>query len=324
MATEPKLPSAIRAQVAQAEELQRVLDAVTPSANTSIQDVLANAPAPTPVAAPTPAPAPAPVASAPAPISREELDQLMQTQTAVRDFLARSSATPAPAPVPSPAPAPTQVATPAPAPAAKDDPRDVDTFGADVLDMVNRKVNAATEHLAESVRVMFQRLNQRLDALTGDVTSTSQKVQVSAAQMVMNTLDRAVPTWREINVSAGFLKWLGQIDPMTRETRQSALDRATAANDADWIATFFTAYESTKAPAPAPAEQNKDLAALVSPDTVAAAAPAPAAESPFITSAQVQSFYDDLRRGKYAGKEAEAKRIADAIDLAGAQGRITR
>jgi hypothetical protein len=101
-------------------------------------------------------------------------------------------------------------------------------------------------------------------------------------------------------------------------TRQAALDAAYQALDAQRAANVFMAFKATL-PATRPAGS---LANQVAPNGAAAAAPVAAGAKQLISSKFVEKFYNDLAKGKYSGRDAEAARIEGEINAAAAEGRI--
>jgi len=57
-------------------------------------------------------------------------------------------------------------------------------------------------------------------------------------------LDTLVPDWRQINDDPVFHDWLLMLDPLFRQTRQSALEKAHQNLDGDWVAQFFLLWKS--------------------------------------------------------------------------------
>jgi hypothetical protein len=128
-----------------------------------------------------------------------------------------------------------------------------------------------------------------------------------------------VPDWQQINVDERWLAWLSEEDPTFGLPRQAALDRARHTGDAGRVAALFTQF---KASLPKPKQETLD--SQVAPTITGAPTPTPQAEAPRqrISQKFVQSFYRDMAQNKYHGREAEAQRIENEINLAAAEGRI--
>jgi hypothetical protein len=335
---EPQLPAAIRNQVAQADALQAALEAASgqvPAGHVPANQPLPRAPeftpppapAPAPVAPPAPAPAPAPVpAPAPAPIDSALAAEIREMNRSIREQMQRTA--PPPAPAPAPVANPDAVTPPEYKPA--NDKRMTELFGEDVLTMVDDKIRAALA----PYNAVLERIERRFGSIQGEVATTQGRVQKTVENSVVATLDSAVPDWAQINVDPKFIMWLQEKDPIYNVPRQLALDKASGkpsgpneppgTPDVQHIIQIFKAYKSSVAPPPAPVQQPNPMESMIAPATVAGAAPAPAAETPFIKESEVKSFYDDVRKGAYRGNEAVMQHRMAAIDEAAKAGRIVR
>lgn len=198
-----------------------------------------------------------------------------------------------------------------PAKKAAIDPKDVENFGADLVDMVQRVAAQFSGKNAD--------LEARIVALEKMVTGVSQKADSTLEQQFYGTLEAMVPNWQQINADQKWLDWLGEIDPVYGVPRQAALDVAFKALDAKRVAVIFKKFVAENPPPKA-----ESLANQVAPSTAAAPTKvrpaAPAKQT--LSSKFVNDFYRDLTRGKYANNPEEAKRIEAEIDSAAREGRI--
>lgn len=211
----------------------------------------------------------------------------------------------------------------APTPA---DPKDVETFGEDLVGMVQRAIETALGRTTSQLDGRFQTLEQRIDGAAHASSRT-------AEELFLDRLSEQVPDYEQINVDEGFLAWLGEEDDVYGVPRQDALDRAARALDVARVARVFKAYKATLTPAaPTPvseapvdprakakAQLEKQVAPRASTPTPAGS---PAAKRTY-TAAEVTAFYDAARRGHYRGRDEEFMREEAAINLALAEGRIT-
>lgn len=197
----------------------------------------------------------------------------------------------------------------APAPAAQLDPKDVEAFGEDMMDMVRRYITAA-------VAAVEQRL-LALESSVGDVTKDT--AQTKEAQFYA-LLTQLVPDWRAVNASEGWLQWLGVEDSVYGVARQAALDAAFKRLDAPQVAKIFKAYVASIPPKP----ETPTTDDQITPSTAGNAAPTPQAPKPILSERAITAFYNDKARGVYAGREAEAQALEAQIDAAVAEGRVSR
>lgn len=198
------------------------------------------------------------------------------------------------------------------------DPRDVESFGSDLVAMVQRVTQRSMGGAVEKLDVIVQALNQRFDQLEQVTQGTSQAVAVSAEEAFFGKLSKVMPGWETTNASDGFLAWLATEDPVYGASRQSALDAAQRSLNADRAAAVFKAYESTLPSAP----KTNPLDRQVSPSSVATPEPTAAADGPMLTQKQIIDFYADVSRGRYRGRDAEQSRTEQIINQAIAAGRV--
>ena len=206
-------------------------------------------------------------------------------------------------------------------PAPTVDPKDVETFGEDLIAVVQRIVDAKLGHSGAQAESRFADLETRLSGTTNFVAQT-------AEGLFLQHLASQVPDYEAINVDEGFLQWLAQPDDVYGEPRQAALDRATQVLDAGRVARIFNAYKATLAPVQQPAQQpartspQAQLERQVAPRASSSSAPQAPAAKRIYTAAEVGKFYDDVAKGRYASRQDEMKREEAAINAALAEGRI--
>jgi len=135
----------------------------------------------------------------------------------------------------------------------------------------------------------------------------------------LTELTALAPDWNEIDQNPDFLGWLGQPDELSGATRQEMLNQA--AGDAPRVAAFINAWKDTQRQASQPTATAPQLSGKYeTPSNRAGEALAERGKT--YTQAQVNGFYDDVAKGKYRGRQAEAQQIERELDLAAADGRI--
>lgn len=193
---------------------------------------------------------------------------------------------------------------------------DKEAFGPDLVDLAERVAKQNLKPLQDQLAKLEAenaRLTQRADR-------TAQDVQMTAQDSYISHLTRMVPEWEQLNVDEGFLRWLGEVDPVFGMQRQAGLDQAFDRLDAQATAAVFAAYLGTQAPK---AKSAKDgLQNQVAP-TRSRSAAAPVTDewsSKIWSGREIEHFYNEQRRGAYT--LADADRISNEIDRAVAEGRV--
>jgi hypothetical protein len=111
-------------------------------------------------------------------------------------------------------------------------------------------------------------------------------------------LEQMVPDWEVINESDAFKTWLKETMPLTNSERQRFLTAAHKRFDAKAVIDFFRTWKS-------------ESGMSHMPNTVTANSRMPIVdggkETFIVTQAEIANFYDELRRGKWKGREDEAR-----------------
>ena len=207
-------------------------------------------------------------------------------------------------------------------------PEDKQNYGDDLIDLTRRAAMDAVSPQLNELKQENQRLTQRL-------TKQSQ-------MGVVQTLDQQIPNWRQINNDPQFKRWLSLPDIYSGVVRKQTLDAAYQAASAPRVLAFFKGFIADEAlvagnatpdptqieqPAPsAPRQAAVPLERLAAPGRARPAggndAPNVPADKPVFTRSQISAFYDDVRRGVYAGRDAEKAAQERAIFAAQNEGRI--
>lgn len=198
------------------------------------------------------------------------------------------------------------------------DPKDVENFGADLVDMVQRYAERMFQSVADQFGGKAAELESRIAKLETTVTGVSAKTESTMEQQFFAALDGLVPNWTRINGDGRWLQWLAETDPVYGAPRQAALDHAQAALDVKRVSAIFQAFERQFPPT-----QAESLANQVAPSTAASPMSVTAQPArPILSSKFVEKFYNDKARGRYDSNPAEAARIEAEIDNAARESRI--
>ncbi len=204
-------------------------------------------------------------------------------------------------------------------------PEDVEGYGEEMIDLARRAALSAVGPELQQLRQENEQLKRRTDNV--------------GKQELFARLTAALPNWRQINTSAQFKTWLRLPNVYTGQLRQNMLKAAVDGAEAPKVIALFRDFlaEANATGAGAPAEQIEQPAPAPAPrqpavslDTLAApgrARPASGdsqvpSEKPIYTRAQITKFYDEKRRGFFAGREAEVAAFETDLGLAQREGRI--
>lgn len=317
------LPRQIQAQLDAANAL--LAQAQNPTPPAPPEPSVEVPPPPSPPAPPEPpiVPQPTPQPPAPAPATppqdyehkykvlqgmfSQQKTQLQQMSERLQELTAQLTRLQAQPPAPA--------STPAPEPTAN--PKDVNAFGEDMMEMVYRVTSETLARAGQQIETRLAQIEAGLAQVQQSVQGATQTVAKTSEDLFFERLSKLAPEWAAINEDPAFLAWLAEIDPLYGVARQAALNDAYGKGDAQRAANVVKTYLSTLAPPPAPTPP-------VSPTPRTAGTPPPAGQQPkpIVLQAEVTRFYDDVKRGLYRGRDAERQQREDHYNAALAEGRI--
>jgi hypothetical protein len=219
--------------------------------------------------------------------------------------------------------APTQPA-PEAAPVRYISEQEVDEYG-ESIDVMRKVSREELVPVAQRLAQIEGLLQQMQATVVPQVHAVSQRQQLSAEQQFWSDLTSYVPDWREVNDDEAFQSWLLDTDPLTGNNRQAYLEDAQRSLDAHRVSAFFRTWlESTGQAAvarstPKPADQ---LEKQVAPGRSRGAGAAAAKQTKTYSPDDIKKFFDDVRSGKYKGREQERDRTERDIFAAQREGRI--
>lgn len=203
--------------------------------------------------------------------------------------------------------------------------KDVEVFGAELVDMSRRAAQEAAEATIAQQRAYYEpvieKLNQRIADMQSQLGNVNETVAQNATDRYYADLVKQVPDWEALNTDARFLAWLAEVDPMYGEPRQNALDRSYQILDASRTAAVFKAYRATLDVVAPRANPRDELSAQVSPSRAATQPQQQAPQGRSFSGRDIEQFYENKRRGRYTPEVAH--QLETEINDAIVHGRIT-
>ena len=137
-----------------------------------------------------------------------------------------------------------------------------------------------------------------------------------------------IPNWRDINNAPDFQSWLLEIDPLTGISRQTILEDAQRNLDVRRVGNFFRSWMELTGQANVAQNTNRQAAASelerqVTPGRSRNTGTPTNSNAKNYTPEDIKVFFNDVRQGKYKGREAERDRIERDIFAAQRENRIT-
>jgi hypothetical protein len=204
--------------------------------------------------------------------------------------------------------------------------KDVEEYG-ESLDVMRRVSREELVPLAQQVAQLESVLRQMQTSVVPQVQSIAQRQHMNATQQFWADLAEAVPNFREINDNEAFQAWLMEADPLTGITRQTYLDDAQRNLDARRVINIFRAWLETTGQATVAQSTGRtassELMKQIAPGrSKGSGVPATANKAKIYTPADIAKFFNDVRAGKYKGREQERDRIERDIFAAQRENRI--
>lgn len=205
--------------------------------------------------------------------------------------------------------------------------KDVEEYG-ESIDMMRKVSREELGSVMSRLAQLETTLRQLQTNVVPQVQAVAQKQAVSAEQQFWADLTSTVPNWREVNDVPAFQSWLLETDPLTGITRQTYLEDAQRALDARRVSAFFRTWlESTGQAVAQPqgsasTSSNSQLEKQVTPGRARNAGTPQTNKGKVYTPADITKFFNDVRSGKYKGREQERDRIERDIFAAQREDRI--
>lgn len=199
-------------------------------------------------------------------------------------------------------------------------------YGDDIIDLARRAATEALTPEIEALRADNQRLNRQ--------------VSTSGKRELFQELTAAIPGWRQVNQTVQWKTWLTLPNIYTGTIRQKMLDAAIAGAEAPKVIALFKDFlaeanatgqtvpmggqEQQLQQQPAPRDAALNLETLAAPGRArpAGGENQTPAEKPIYKRTDISKFYDDVRKGLYAGREAEYRATEADLTAAQREGRI--
>ena len=202
--------------------------------------------------------------------------------------------------------------------------QEADEYGEsiDVMRKVSREELIPVAQRLAQIEGLLQQMQANV---VPQVQAVAQRQQVSAEQQFWSDLTSYVPNWREVNDNDGFQSWLLDVDPLTGMARQTYLEEAQRSLDAHRVSAFFRTWlESTgqASVAQSTPATSSELEKQVTPGRSRGVGASTAKQPKTYSPDDIKKFFDDVRSGKYKGREQERDRVERDIFAAQREGRI--
>lgn len=203
--------------------------------------------------------------------------------------------------------------------------QDVEEYG-ESIDIMRKVSREEYMPVTQKIAQLEKYLEQLQSNVVPQVNNLAQQQKASTEQQFWSQLSSAVPNWREVNDDPDFQTWLLEVDPLFGIRRQTMLEDAQRNFDAERVVNFFKTWTGQTGRGEAKAAQNSqrssELEKQVAPGRARSAASSTASDAKTYSPEDIKKFFNDVRQGKYKGREKERDRMERDIFAAQAEGRI--
>lgn len=198
----------------------------------------------------------------------------------------------------------------------------------DMMRKVTREEVGALHGEIATLKGIIANLTQSVSgSVIPQVQRVAQQQAASAEERFWTNLAQRVPNWQQINNDQDFQSWLLDIDPLTNTSRQTHLELAQRDLDVNRVVAFFNAFTAASgkyAPTATaqPTRSASELERQIAPGRARGTGSTAGQTAKTYTPGDISKFFNDVRSGKYKGREAERDRIERDIFAAQREGRI--
>lgn len=204
--------------------------------------------------------------------------------------------------------------------------KDQEEYG-ESLDVMRKVTREELIPVAQKIAQIDRLLQQLQVNVVPQVQTMAHRQAQSVEQQFWADLSIMVPNWRDINDDQDFQTWLLDVDPLTGVARQTILEDAQRNLDVRRVGSFFRSWleitgqanvaQNTRRQATA-SELEKQVAPGKGRNTGAPTG----GNTKTYTPDDIKSFFNDVRQGRYKGREQERDRVERDIFAAQREGRI--
>lgn len=202
---------------------------------------------------------------------------------------------------------------------------DTSEYGEELVNVMRRAAREELKDFAGAVGALQTDING-LRQVVPTVQQLSRDTQVTAQERFFSALAGAVPDYEQVNANNAFRQWLLTPDPMTGILRQTYLVDAQKNGDVGRVVNIFTAWKTLSGTQGQTNTRRTPQQELELQQTPGRNLSAPIVENNgrLWDPREITAFYDQRRKGQWAGREAEYKALELDIFKAQSEGRVVR
>ncbi len=193
---------------------------------------------------------------------------------------------------------------------------EVDTFGADGLDVVKKAARVAID---SQVKPLKEQLASQERNRLKTMRTEADNQRKATYNSFLNSLKSIVPNYVELNKYPQFLEWMQQPDEYSGLPKFSLFRKAEASRDVVRVADFFLEYKKLTTNPIIPPSMEKYITPLGSKGNTVVPKQT---DQTMLRQSDIDKFYNDLMKGRFAGKNDQVNATEASIERASMEGRI--
>jgi hypothetical protein len=204
--------------------------------------------------------------------------------------------------------------------------KDQEEYG-ESLDVMRRVTREELIPVAQKIAQLDRLLQQFQTNVVPQVNNLAHRQAATAEQQFWMDLTGYIPNWKDINEDPDFQSWLLETDPLSGISRQTILEDAQRGLDVRRVGNFFRSWLEINGQATAAQNTRRNVSASelerqVAPGKGRSTGAPAGTNAKNYSPEDIKTFFNDVRLGKYKGREAERDRTERDIFSAQREGRI--
>lgn len=204
--------------------------------------------------------------------------------------------------------------------------KDQEEYG-ESLDVMRRVTREELIPVAQKIAQLDRLLQQFQTNVVPQVNNLAHRQAATAEQQFWMDLTGYIPNWKDINEDPDFQSWLLETDPLSGISRQTILEDAQRGLDVRRVGNFFKSWLEINGQATAAQNTRRNVSASelerqVAPGKGRSTGAPTGTNAKNYSPEDIKTFFNDVRLGKYKGREAERDRTERDIFSAQREGRI--
>jgi hypothetical protein len=194
---------------------------------------------------------------------------------------------------------------------------DIDLLGPEAIEAMKKVALAQRKEPAPDPRIerLEREAKENRERERERAKREAEKSDAEQKEYLRNKLEELIPNFEKIDEDPGFAKYLNEVDPLSRKVRMDLFANSVNTLDVAGVARFYKEFSGKS--------KESFMDDFITPTGDGATDSAPERTGKKIHRlADYEQFMDDITKGKYRGREKEARKLELMYDKAYQEGRL--